>query len=129
MRRTLASYEQEQGEDLDPFEVEIADGDVVTLRHPQDVPFQDVVNFSTDNPGAVLEVLMGKGAFDRLTGASHPDGRRRVTLRVLGDVLADYMEHYGLPTSPEAVASLRSSTGSARRSKRTSGSRRTAAAS
>lgn len=126
MRKTLEQYEAERGDDGDPFELELSDGEWVTLRHPEDMPFDDLLRFDSARPAEVLRVLMGEDAFTRLVSAVRPDGSKRVTLGVLGGILTDYMQHYGMGTPGEAVASPPSSIGSARRSKRTSPKRASA---
>lgn len=123
MRKSLEQYEAERGEDGEPFELTLATGEVVAFRHPQDMPFEDLVHFDAAKPAEVLRVVMGDEAFQALASD------KRVTLRVLGGILGDYMEHFGMARPGEAAASPLSSRGSAGPSRPTSARPRKARAS
>lgn len=128
MRLTLDELEAERGDAPEPFELDLGDV-VVSLPHPEDLPFESLVNFDSNAPAAVLRTLMGDEAFDSLAGAKDAAGKPRVTLRVMKSVLERYYAHYGLGSPENVVASQPSLIGSARPSKRTSASRKKAKAS
>jgi hypothetical protein len=118
VRVTLDELEAERGE-VEPFELDLGD-QVITLPHPRDMPFDSLINFNAEAPAAVLRTLMGDKNFDVFAG------NRRVTLGVLESILQRYYAHYGLGTPGEEPASLRSVSGSAGPSKRTSRRKATA---
>jgi hypothetical protein len=113
MRLTLDQIEAERGE-VEPFEIELDAGQVITLPHPKDISFEAIATFDDSKPASVLRALMGDRAFDAF--AANP----RVTLHVLEQVMAAYYLHFGLGDKGKGNASGPSSIGSARRSRRTS---------
>lgn len=113
MRLSLDQLEAERGE-VDPFEVDLGGGQVVTLPHPKDMPFESLVNFDQTQPAAVLRALMGDDTFKVFS--ANP----RVTLGILEQVLTAYYKHFGLGGPGESDASLHSVKGSAGPSKSTS---------
>ena len=114
MKLSLDQLEAEDPSDLEPCELDLGDGVVVTLPHPMDVPFANLVDFDPTNPTVVLRTLMGADAFEKFI--SNP----RVTGRRLEQIFTLYQEHYGLGDVGEGSASPTRSCGTARRSKPTS---------
>lgn len=125
MRLTLEDLEAERGE-FEPFELDLGDDVIVSLPHPEDLPFDTLISFDTASPVRVLRMVMGDDAFDHLATLERGDGTKRVTLGVARVILERYQAHYGLGSPGEGGASRPSSIGSARRSKQTSRRKATA---
>lgn len=102
---------------LEPFVLTLKDGTDVNLPHPEDLDFEDLMNFDMDRPGLVLKTLMGEDNFTKFTEGG-------VKLRTLKAIIERYNEHFGLTKPGEAGASPSTARGSARPSRRTSESRR-----
>lgn len=108
---TIADLEIERNED--PFEIEMDDGKTFVLKHPQSLPFADIIQLGSMTPLEQVKAVMG-GHFADFTAYPEVDGY------FFDALIEKYMAHYGLKNPGEAGASPRSLSGTARRSKQTS---------
>lgn len=113
MRVSIDELEAEQG-DVEPFELDLGEGWIIQIPHPEDVPAADLLNLDMSrSPAQILRMLMGDDAFDAFV--SHPKAKGGVLKRVF----ERYTKHYGLGSPGEGVASPPSWSGSAGQSKQT----------
>lgn len=117
MRLSLDQLESERGE-VEPFELDLGDR-VIVLPHPEDMPYETMINLEDAGPSEYLRALMGDDDFDAFVTAEDSEGKKRVTLGILEAIMEKYGKHYGLGSPGNGVGSRRSVTGSARRSRRT----------
>lgn len=99
----------------EPFEIE-GEGDAVyTLAHPQSLPAEVLLDLDPTDYVALFRLLLGDEDFAGLMAEPEMDGF------ALEAMFGKYAEHFGLLADlGEGVASPRSSSGTARRSKPTS---------
>lgn len=114
MKLTLDQLEAEDQDDLGPFELDLGDGLVISLPHPMDIPFNDLIGFDPNNAAVVLSTLMGAEAFEQF--AANP----RITARRLEQIMRKYDAHYGLGMLGEDDASPKRLNATVRPSKSTS---------
>lgn len=111
---TFKTSQVERERPEDPFVVECDSGEEYVILHPKEVPGRDLVRIDTANPTATLLVVLGDRAQDFL---DEPE----IDGYALEQIFQEWLNHYGLPGGQgEGRASRRSSTGSAKRSRRTS---------
>lgn len=120
MKLTIEDLDGEDAE-VEPFVVDLGDGQI-TLPAAQDIPSSLLVGLGSASELEVAERVLETGEWQKIM--NHPS----MTLRRVQNLAAryyEYLESSGLGDLGKSRASSTSSTGSARQSKRTSGSRRT----
>jgi hypothetical protein len=109
---STADVERERPDE--DFEVECASGNTYKLPHPKSVPGRDLIEMDPSQPAHVFAILLGDD-FDAFIDEPEIDGY------ALDAIMTAWIEHYGLEVNRgNAAASRRSSSGTARKSKRTS---------
>lgn len=109
---STADVERERPDE--DFEVECKSGNTYALPHPKSVPGRDLIEMDPGQPATVFSILLDE-QFDAFIDEPEIDGF------ALDAIMTAWIEHYGLEVNRgNAAGSRRSSTGTAKRSKRTS---------
>lgn len=102
------------------FTAECESGTVYTFGHPKDLKGDDLIRLNSNDPGGALRILLGDETYFSLIDEPEVDGW------VLDEMFNAWAKHFGIdPSSGNGRGSRRPSTGTGKRSKPTSGSRRT----
>lgn len=111
-RLTIADLEIERPDE--GFEIEIAEGVVFVFQDPKALSVEAVMELENLSPRDQAKALIADGKWDEFVS------RPEVDVYLFEAVMKRYAEHFGLGSLGEGIASLRSVSGTARPSKRTS---------
>lgn len=115
----LKLIEAERPKD-DAFKVKLSDDTIIELRSPKELRASDLIGFTLDNPVLALQTILGDTFEQFITDDL-------MTVYAMERIFTDWATQYGLQVDQgEDSASRTSSTGTARPSRRTSGSPRKA---
>lgn len=118
MRLTVADLDAELGEqDLEPFEFERSDGEVVSLPSMRDIPADLLIDLDPNDEVRFVLRLLNMPQFAGLLKSEDMNLGR---LSILAPLYVKWLNTAGLGDLGKDARSPRSSTGTARRSKPTS---------